>query len=81
MKKVTRERAGDSASMRWWKKRMVFCNGEHTGSNFARHESEQTSYPGASMRENLYNQRNRGKQMMAFIASALLAATYLGSLL
>jgi len=30
---------------------MIFCNGKYTGSNFARRESEQTSYPGVSMRD------------------------------
>ena len=31
-------------SMRGGKKRRVSCNGRHTGSEFARHESVQTSY-------------------------------------
>ena len=34
---------------------MVFCNGEYTGSNFARRESELTSDPAASLRDNLGN--------------------------
>lgn len=50
---------------RWRKKRRVFCNGRHTGSNFARHESEQTSCPGASLREKLCNLFYEGRQMTA----------------
>ena len=43
-RKVTREGAGDLASMRGRKKRMTICSGWYTGSRFARHESEPTSH-------------------------------------
>jgi len=44
---------------------MALCNEVYTGSNFARHESELTSYPGNSMRDNLKNRFYEGKQMTA----------------
>ena len=52
---------------------MAFCNGVYTGSNFARHESELTSYPGNSMRDNLKNRFYEGKQMTASKLVRLLA--------
>jgi len=54
---------------------MTSCNGMYTGSEFARHESEQTSYPGASLREILLNRFYERRQMTAIIAGALSADT------
>ena len=49
---------------------MAFCNGMHTGSRFARHESEQTSNPGASLRESLENRFDEERQMTVLATGA-----------
>lgn len=54
-------RSRKHASMRWWKKRMAFCNEMHTDSKFVRHESEQTSYPGASLQKGMWKSVLWGK--------------------
>ena len=43
-------------------KRMPFCNGADTGSEFARRESELTSYGGASLPKSTKNRLKQGKQ-------------------
>ena len=45
-----------------WRKRMPSCNGADTGSEFARRESELTSYGGASLRKSMKNRLKQGKQ-------------------
>ncbi len=55
---------------------MISCNRIYTGSRFARHESELTSYPGASLRKCLLNRCNERRQMTAFFAGALSVCTF-----
>jgi hypothetical protein len=50
---------------------MTSCSRMYTGSEFAPHESEQTSYPGASLRKCLLNRCYERRQITAFFAGAL----------